>query len=110
VEGLAFSDDGNYVAVIAQNGSSVAENHPFYNDHSLVVVFSVKGTELTKTAQAKTGKWGQGVVWSRDGKTLLAQSMSDNALAVLSFDGKNLRVTGELKVNGGPEGIRTAER
>jgi len=110
LEGLAFSDDGNYVAVLAQNGSSVAETHPFYNDHSLVVVFSVKGTELTKVAEAKTGKWGQGVAWSRDGKSLLAQSMSDNALAVLSFDGKNLQVTGQLKVNGGPEGLRTAER
>src|SRR5919108_1748940 len=28
VEGLAFSDDGNYVAVTAQNGSSLAPNHP----------------------------------------------------------------------------------
>ena len=110
VEGLAFSDDGNYVAILAQNGSSIAENHPFYNDHSLLVVFSVKGAELTKVAEAKTGKWGQGVAWSRDGKTLLAQSMSDNALAVLSFDGKDLRVTGQVKVSGGPEGLRTAER
>ena len=93
-----------------QNGSSGAETHPFYNDHSLVVVFSVKGTELTKVAEAKTGKWGQGVAWSRDGKTLLAQSMTDNALAVLSFDGKNLQVTGQLKVDGGPDGLRTAER
>jgi DNA-binding beta-propeller fold protein YncE len=109
VEGLAFSDDGNYVAFVAQNGSSLPENHPFYNDHSLVVVFSVKGTELTKVAEAKTGKWGQGVAWSRDGKTLLAQSMSDNTLAVLSFDGKSLQLTGQLKVSGGPEGLRTAE-
>ena len=69
-EGLAFTDDGNYVAIFAQNGSSIAENHPFYNDYSLVVVFNVKGTELTKVAEAKTGKWGQGVAWSRDGKTL----------------------------------------
>jgi len=109
LEGLAFSDDGNYLAILAQNGSSIAENHPFYNDHSLVVVFSVNGTELTKVAEAKTGKWGQGVAWSRDGKTLLAQSMTDNALAVLSFDGKSLQVTGQLKVSGGPEGLRTAE-
>jgi DNA-binding beta-propeller fold protein YncE len=110
VEGLAFSDDGSYVAILAQNGSSLAESHPFYNDHSLVAVFSVKGTEFTKVAEAKTGKWGQGVAWSRNGKTLLAQSMSDNALAVLSFDGKSLQVTGQLKVSGGPEGLRTAER
>jgi hypothetical protein len=81
----------------------------FYNDNSLLVVFSVNGTNLSKVAEAKIGKWSQGVVWSRDGKTLLAQSMVDNALSVLSFDGKSLKVTGEVKVNGSPEGLRTAE-
>jgi DNA-binding beta-propeller fold protein YncE len=110
VEGLAFSDDGNYVAVTAQDGSTRAPTHPFYNDNTLLVVFSVNGTNLTKVADAKTGKWGQGAVWSRDGKTLLVQSMVDNALSVLSFDGKNLKITGEIKVNGGPEGLRTSER
>jgi hypothetical protein len=39
---------------------------------------------------------------------LLAQSMVDNALSIVSFDGKNLNVTGQLKVTGGPDGIRTA--
>jgi DNA-binding beta-propeller fold protein YncE len=109
LEGLAFSNDGNFVAVISQNGSSRAPDDPFYIDHGLLVVFSVNGTNLTKVAEAKIGKWPQGVAWSRDGKTLLAQSMVDNALSVLSFDGKSLKVTGEIKVNGGPEGLRTAE-
>jgi len=109
VEGLAFSNDGNYVALTAQDGSARAPTHPFYNDNSLLVVFSVNGTNLSKVAEAKIGKWSQGVAWSRDGKTLLAQSMVDNALSVLSFDGKNLKVTGEVKVNGSPEGLRTAE-
>lgn len=108
VEGLAFSDDGNFLAVIAQNGSSLAPSHPFYNDHGLLVVFKVNGTTLTKVAEVKIGKWPQGVAWSHDGKTLLAQSMVDNALAVVSFDGKNLKATGQLKVPGGPDGIRTA--
>jgi DNA-binding beta-propeller fold protein YncE len=109
LEGLAFSNDGNFVAVIAQNGSSRAPDDPFYIDHGLLVVFSVNGTNLTKVAEANIGKWPQGVAWSRDGKTLLAQSMVDNALSVLSFDGKTLKVTGEVKVNGSPEGLRTAE-
>jgi DNA-binding beta-propeller fold protein YncE len=108
VEGVAFSDDGNFLAVIAQNGSSLAPSHPFYNDHGLLVVFGVNGTTLTKVAEVEIGQWPQGVAWSRDGKTLLAQSMVDNALAVVSFDGKSLKVTGQLKVAGGPEGIRTA--
>ena len=110
VEGIAFSDDGNFLAVIAQNGSSLAPSHPFYNDHGLLVVFSVNGTTLTKAAEVKIGQWPQRVAWSHDGKTLLAQSMVDNALATVSFDGKNLNVTGQLKVTGGPDGIRTAGR
>jgi DNA-binding beta-propeller fold protein YncE len=109
VEGLAFSNDGNYVALTAQNGSARAPTHPFYNDHSLVVVFSVNGTNLTKVSEARIGKWSQGVIWSRDSKTLLAQNMVENSLSVLSFDGKNLQVTGEIKVKGGPDGLRTAE-
>jgi DNA-binding beta-propeller fold protein YncE len=110
VEGLAFSNDGNYVALTAQDGSARAPSHPFYNDNGLVVVFSVSGTNLTKVAEAKIGKWNQGVVWSRDGKILLAQNMVERSLSILSFDGKNLKITGEIKVNGGPEGLRTAER
>jgi DNA-binding beta-propeller fold protein YncE len=108
VEGIAFSDDGNFLAVISQNGSSLAPSHPFYNDHGLLVVFSVKGTKLEKLGEVKIGKWPQGVAWSHDDKTLLAQSMVDNALAVVSFNGKSLKVTGQLKVTGGPDGIRTA--
>jgi DNA-binding beta-propeller fold protein YncE len=110
VEGLAFSVDGNYVAFTAQDGSARPPNHPFYNDHGLLVVFSVNGTDLTKVAEAKLGKWNQGVAWSRDGKTLVAQNMVENSLTVLSFDGKSLKVTGEIKVDGAPEGLRTAER
>jgi DNA-binding beta-propeller fold protein YncE len=108
IEDLAFSDDGKFLAVIPQNGSNLAPSHPFYNDHGLLVVFSVNGTKLTKVAEVNIGKWPQGVAWSRDGKTLLAQSMVDNALAVVSFNGKSLKVTGQLKVTGGPDGIRTA--
>ena len=80
-----------------------------HSSNTLVAVFSVNGTDLTKVAEARIGRWGQGVVWSRDGKTLLAQSMVDNAISVLSFDGNSLKIIGEIKVSGSPEGLRTAE-
>jgi DNA-binding beta-propeller fold protein YncE len=73
-------------------------------------VFRADGTSLTKVAEAKIGKWNQGAAWSRDGKTLLAQNMVENSLSVLSFDGKQLKVTGEIKVGGGPNGLGTADR
>ena len=90
--------------------NATPSTHPFYNDHGLFVVFSVNGTTLTKVAEVKIGQWPQGVAWSGGGKTLLAQSMVDNAFANVSFDGKNLKVTGQVKVTGGPDGIRAAGR
>jgi DNA-binding beta-propeller fold protein YncE len=109
-EGATFSHDGSHVAVTIQNGSNRPKSHPSYNDHGLVMIYRVEGGKLTLAAQAKVGGWGQGVVWSRDGKTLLAQSMLDKALDVLSFDGKSLKVTGQIKVPGGAAGIRTVEK
>lgn len=109
-EGVTFSPDGSHVAVMIQNGSNKPKSHQSYNDHSVVMVYRVEGGKLTLAAEAKVGGWGQGVVWSKDGKTLLAQSMLDKALDVLSFDGKSLKVTGQIEVPGGPAGIRTVEK
>jgi DNA-binding beta-propeller fold protein YncE len=109
-EGATFSPDGSHVAVTIQNGSNRPRSHQSYNDHSVVMVYRVEGGKLKLAAEAKVGGWAQGVVWSRDGKTLLAQSMLDKALDVLSFDGQSLKVTGQIKVPGGPAGIRTVEK
>jgi sugar lactone lactonase YvrE len=98
------------VAVTIQNGSNRPKTHPSYNDHGLVMVYRIDGAKLVLAAQAKVGGWGQGVVWSRDGKTLLAQSMLAKSLDVLSFDGKSLSVIGKIPVPGGAAGIRTVEK
>ena len=109
-EGATMSADGAYVAVTIQNGSNRPKTHPSYNDHGLVMVYRIDGSKLTLAAQAKVGGWTQGVVWSKDGKTLLSQGMLVGSLDVLSFDGKELKVTGNIKVPGGPAGIRTVEK
>ena len=109
-KGVAISPDGSHVAITIQNGSARAKTQQGYHDHSLVKIFRISGTKLTLAAEAKVGAWGQGVVWSKDGKTLLAQSMLDKSLDVLSFNGRRLKVVGAIKVNGGPAGIRTVER
>ncbi|MBI4365877.1 MAG: YncE family protein [Deltaproteobacteria bacterium] len=107
-EGATMSPDGSHVAITIQNGSPRPKTHQAHNDHGLLKIFSINGTKLTLVAEAKVGGWGQGVVWSKDGKTLLHQSMMEKALEVISFDGKTLKKTGAIKVNGGPSGIRTA--
>jgi DNA-binding beta-propeller fold protein YncE len=107
-EGITMSPDGKFVAVVMQNGSNKPKAHPNHHNGSVLRIFRVNGTDLTPVARAEFGGWGQGVVWSKDGKTLLAQSMLDKALDVFSFNGKALKKTGTIKVNGGPAGIRTA--
>ena len=85
-----MSPDGNYVAIMMQNGSNKPSSHPNYHKDSVLSIFRINGTKLTLAAKAEFGAWGQGVVWSKDGKTLLAQSMADKSIDVFSFDGKAL--------------------
>lgn len=109
-EGVFMSPDGAFVAVTVMNGSQRPKAHQAFNDHGLIKIYRVEGTKLTPVTQAKVGRWGQGVAWSRDGKTILFQAMIEKELQILSFDGKELKPAGAIKVNGGPAGIRTAEK
>jgi DNA-binding beta-propeller fold protein YncE len=109
-EGAKMSPDGRYVAVTAMNGSNKPKNSPFFNDNGLAVVFAVDGKKLSKVAEAKVGHWCQGAAWSKDGRTLLVQCMVEKEIQLLSFDGKELKAAGALKVKGGPAGIATAQR
>ncbi len=109
-EGLKISPDGQYVAVTVMNGSNKAKNSPFFNDNGLVQVFSVVGSKLAKVTEARVGHWCQGAAWSKDGKMLLVQCMVEQEIQIRSFDGKELKWTGAIRVNGGPAGIATAQR
>jgi DNA-binding beta-propeller fold protein YncE len=109
-EAATVSPDGSYVAVTVQNGSARAKNQQGYHGYGLVKIFRIQRTRLTLAAEARVGGWPQGIAWSRDGRTLLAQSMLNRALDVLRFNGRRLKVVGQIKVGGGPASIRTAER
>jgi 6-phosphogluconolactonase (cycloisomerase 2 family) len=107
-EGIALSPDGAYVAVSVMNGSNKPKNNPFFNDYGLVKLLSVKGNELVPLTEAKVGHWCQGLAWSKDNRTLLVQCMVQKEIMAFSFDGKELKPAGSIKVNAGPAGIRTA--
>ena len=107
-EGVSMAPDGSHIAVTVHNGSPRSKTHPAYNDHGLLRIFKVDGTKLTLAATAKTGTWAQGSVWSRDGKTIVVQATNEKELQVFSFDGKEARLTGSIKTNGGGVGMRTS--
>lgn len=109
-EGIGMSQDGKYVAVTVMNGSNRAKKHPAFNDFGLLKIFSVKGTDLRYVTQARVGHWCQGAVFSSDNKKIAIQCMVEKTIQVFSFNGRRLKASASVPINGGGAGLRTAER
>jgi len=109
-EGIALSPDGAYLAVMVMNGSNLARASPFFRDYGLLKIMRVAGPKLTPIAEARIGHWCEGIVWSRNQRTVLVQCMNEKDIQVFGFDGRSLTSQPAITVNGGPAGIRTAER
>ncbi len=110
-EGLKISPDSSVVAVVVHNGSNRPKDSPFYNDGGKLVLVRVTGNTLSRVAEAPIGHWSQGVAFAPDGRTILVGNMVEKDYWVFEWDGRTLRDTGQrVKVNGGPAGIRTADK
>jgi DNA-binding beta-propeller fold protein YncE len=108
-EGLKMSPDGTHVAVNVINGSTKPKNSPFFNDFGLLKIYRIAGTDLVPVSEAKIGHWCQGIVWSKDSKTVLVQCMVENEIQVFGFDGEALARRAPIPLKVSPAGIRTAE-
>jgi DNA-binding beta-propeller fold protein YncE len=111
-EGIKMSPDGKFIAVSVMNGSNKKEDSPYYNAQGLLLIYGRTGTQLNKIAEAKIGKWCQGIAWSSNSKKILAQCMVEEEIHVFNFGGlagKALTKGASIKTKGGPAGIRTAE-
>ncbi|MGQ0665063.1 MAG: YncE family protein [Pseudomonadota bacterium] len=110
-ESIKLSPDGRLCAVVVMNGSNKPKQSPFYADSGKLVLFRVDGTRLIRHAEAPLGHWSQGVAFSADSRTILVQNMVEKDIQVFRAEGGTLRDTGQrIKVNGGPAGIRTADK
>lgn len=108
-EGLKMSPDGRYVAVNVNNGSNLSRKAPGYHAQGALQIWRIDGGRLKKVAEAPIGAWGQGLVWSRDSRRLLAQCAVCQTIEAFAFDGRRLRHTATLPMPAAPAAIRTAE-
>ena len=109
-EGIKLSPDGNYLAVSIMNGSNKAADSPFYGDKGKLIIFRRNGRELTRVADADTGKWCQGIVWSANSRKLAVQCIVEEQVMVFAWAPSKLTSVGTVKTTGGPGGFRTAEK
>ena len=72
-------------------------------------LYAVEGHTLRKLSESKIGGWTEAAAFSRDGKTVLVQSMADRTIEVFRWDGKALTRGKTIAVDGaGPESFATA--
>jgi DNA-binding beta-propeller fold protein YncE len=107
-EGLKFSPDGRFLAVASIAGSTLPSDSPIYHDHGRLWLLAVDNGMLRPLAEAPIGRWSQGIAFSKDGKTILVESMIDHGLNVFRWDGKTLTPGKTLDVKGAPAAIRSS--
>jgi WD40 repeat protein len=107
-EGLKFSPDGRFLAVASVNGTTQPSDSPTYHDKGRLWVLAVDNGMLKPLAEAPVGRWSQGIAFSKDGKTILVESMIDHGLNVFRWDGKTLTPGKTLDTKGAPAAIRSS--
>jgi DNA-binding beta-propeller fold protein YncE len=79
-EAVVISPDGAWVVVVCHNGSTRAQNSPFYRAHGVLVVFKVHRNRLIRHEEHPIGCWAQGAAFSHDGLSLLVQNTVEREL------------------------------
>jgi DNA-binding beta-propeller fold protein YncE len=111
-EHVTLSRDGKFMALVIANNSANAPDSPGYNPFGLLKVYSVAGTVMTPVAEAHSGAWCQGAIFSDDMRTIALQCAMSKDIEIFRFDGKSLVQDDKatLKFDARPGAIATPGR
>jgi DNA-binding beta-propeller fold protein YncE len=107
-EGIAVSPDGSLAVTGELGGADATPDAWFYNELSTATVLKIKGKEVRPFKTLKTGRIGESVAFTPDGRYLLIANLLDNN--VMAFAVQNGEVKEPpmiIKVGFGPGAMRT---
>ena len=107
-EGLRWSPDGRFLANDTQEGTTKPQGNPFRHEQGRLAIYAVEGTQMRLVAEAPIGHWSHGIVFSRIGRTILVQNMTERTIQVFGWDGAKLTPGEDLHMGAGPAAINVA--
>ena len=107
-EGVKWSPDGKFLAIGAQNGTTKLPSNPFYQERGRLIMLALDAKSLRFVTEAPIGRWSQGIVFSKDGRTVLVQNMVERNIMVFRWDGLKLFASNPLEIGAGPAAITTS--
>jgi sugar lactone lactonase YvrE len=110
-EGVAISPDGKWIVVSSMAGSNLMADDPGRKKLGKVGLYAIRNGQAVKVNELPGGEAAQGVVFSKDSKTVLVQFDVERAIAVYAVQGGKLVDTGKrINLAAGPVSIRSMPR
>jgi DNA-binding beta-propeller fold protein YncE len=106
-EGLAMSPKGDLAVAAILRGSNSSKKVFFYNKNGSLAILKIDGKKVTKTQDIEVGGLPEAVVFTPDGKYILAGNYVDQDFSILKVNGTKVTDTGKrFKVPGHPASAR----
>jgi len=105
-EGLAMSPKGNLAVAAILRGSN-QKNAYFHQKNGSLSILKIDGKKVTKTQDIEVGGLPEAVMFTPDGKYILAGNFLDQDFSILKVNGTKVTDTGKrFKVPGHPASAR----
>jgi DNA-binding beta-propeller fold protein YncE len=109
-EGVAVSPDGRFAAINLQAGSASPAASPEFRPNGEVQIWRIDGGRLVRVTRTDVGRWGQGIGWTADGRTLIVQSNVEHRIDLFRFDGRRLVKSGSVTTASPPAALAVGGR
>jgi DNA-binding beta-propeller fold protein YncE len=108
-EGLAMSPKGDLAVAAILRGSNSSKKAFFYNKNGSLAILKIDGKKVTKTQDIEVGGLPEAVLFTPDGKYILAGNYMDQDFSILKVNGTKVTDTGKrFKVPGHPASARVS--